>query len=80
MIVPTVREMLLGPIPRKMGSMLQIEQYYTVRVRVREVDVPDPVPDAMGSRPIASGTSTFNWSLKHFSEQCETPPLPDTIS
>ena len=54
----------------KMGSMLEMGQYYTVRVRVRdrEVDVPDPVPEAMGSRPIASGTRsgtpTFNWTQK----------------
>ena len=43
----------------KMGSMLEMEQYYMVRVWVRvqdrEVGVPDPVPEAMGSRPIQSG-------------------------
>ena len=45
------------------------------------------VPDAMGSRPIRSGTGsgtpTFNWSQKGpgrvpeaFLGQCETPPFP----
>ena len=77
----------------KMGSMLEIEQYYTVRVRVRvrdrEVGVPDPVPDAMGPGPIASGNcirvilfsicnpKSWNWSWKHFSDHVK-PPLPGT--
>ena len=77
----------------KMGSMLEIEQYYTVRVRDqiwdrirdREVGVPDPVPDAMGPRPIASGNcvrvilysicnpKSQNRSWKHFSDHVKPP-------
>ena len=77
----------------KMGSMLEIEQYYMVRVRdrirYREVGVPNPVPDAMGPRFIASGNcvrvilysicnpKSQNRSWKHFSDHVK-PPLPGT--
>ena len=51
--------MLSGPGPEKMGCIVQIKQYYMVRVwiwvRDWEVGVPDLVPDAMDSRPIRSG-------------------------